>query len=105
MLRANLSKLKKGIIRILEKDCFDPRTKEQYEEFINKEKAAKKEPAKRKRQLRRRKKKFLRPQPQTPNHRKLGRKSRLLKQIQKQKKYQQQLIYTQGQQKQMYKQQ
>ena len=56
------------------------------------EKAAKKEPAKRKKQLRRRKKKFLRPQPQTPNHRKLGRKSRLL--IQKQKKYQQQPIYT-----------
>ena len=48
MLRANLSKLKKGIIRIFRKDCFDPRTKEQYEEFINKEKAAKKEPAKEK---------------------------------------------------------
>ena len=42
MLRANLSKLKRGIIRIFRKDCFDPRTKEQYEEFINKEKQRRK---------------------------------------------------------------
>ncbi|HAP4080156.1 TPA: hypothetical protein IUU82_003291, partial [Enterococcus faecalis] len=42
-------KVEKGeSLEFLEKDCFDPRTKEQYEEFINKEKAAKKEPAKKK---------------------------------------------------------
>ncbi|MGK9298936.1 UNVERIFIED_CONTAM: hypothetical protein QQF86_05435 [Melissococcus plutonius] len=42
-------KVKKGeSLEFLEKDYFDPRTKEQYQEFINKEKAAKKEPAKKK---------------------------------------------------------
>ncbi|HFE9853018.1 TPA: hypothetical protein ACGBG5_003593 [Enterococcus faecalis] len=42
-------KVEKGeSLEFLEKDCFDPRTKEQYEEFINKEKTAKKEPSKKK---------------------------------------------------------
>ncbi|BDQ48905.1 hypothetical protein EfsSVR2281_07160 [Enterococcus faecalis] len=72
-------------------------------EEVEKKKQRRKNLQKRKRRLRRKKKKFLRPQPQTPNHRKLGRKSCLL--IQKQKRYQQQPIYIQGQQKQMYKQQ